>query len=87
MLKRCSKCRKKKSLESFYKQNDHKDGLRSHCMKCISEYSREYNLRPEVREYWQKRDSTPNNEQVKEKRRNDIHYRLRSKSEEGTKRT
>ena len=41
-FKICSKCKKEKSLLDFYKDNRNKDGLRSHCKKCIMVYSTKY---------------------------------------------
>lgn len=50
MLKICTKCNKEKNIDEFHKKSNSKDGYRSNCRECSSEYnksrkekSREYN--------------------------------------------
>jgi DNA-directed RNA polymerase subunit M/transcription elongation factor TFIIS len=42
MFKECSKCKKKKSIKNFYPDENGKDGYRSQCKKCFSEYAISY---------------------------------------------
>ena len=41
-MKQCTKCKKWKDESEFSKQLSRKDGLRSWCKKCVSEYSHKY---------------------------------------------
>ena len=41
-MKRCSKCKKRKSYSKFYKNKQTKDGFRSDCKKCCSNHYRKY---------------------------------------------
>ncbi len=43
MEKKCSKCGKVRSTDSFYSNNKHSDGLQSHCKNCHREYERNWN--------------------------------------------
>ena len=38
----CSKCGIEKGIDMFHKQKDTKDGLRSHCKKCVNKKNKEY---------------------------------------------
>jgi len=40
--KTCSKCKKTKSVNEFYKYKEHKDGLRYYCKKCDKEQCKKY---------------------------------------------
>ena len=55
MTKICTKCGKNKPLNEFDRQKSHKDGLSSHCKKCIKFNHAQYNEK--------------NKEMLKEKRR------------------
>lgn len=44
LLKECSKCKIKKSIESFPKCTENKNGLFSWCKKCKSEYRKQQNF-------------------------------------------
>lgn len=41
-MKKCSKCKVEKDLESFYKNNNHKDGRVYACKACHAEYKKKY---------------------------------------------
>ena len=41
-MKRCSKCKKRKTESEFGKKRQSKDGLKSWCKKCEREYARKY---------------------------------------------
>jgi len=41
-MKRCSKCKKLKDDSQFGRERRHKNGLRSWCRQCESEYARRY---------------------------------------------
>ncbi len=41
-MKRCSKCKKWKSLSEFYKDKRNKDCCASHCKSCRRKYNRKY---------------------------------------------
>ena len=42
-MKRCSKCKEKKSFEEFYKNKANRDGLQGQCRSCSKKYSKTYN--------------------------------------------
>lgn len=41
MNKKCTKCEEIKNLDQFHKDKSCKDGLRSWCKNCVSEYKKE----------------------------------------------
>lgn len=43
-MKHCSKCKIKKPLTEFYKDNSHKTGYTQHCKQCSGDYSRKRRL-------------------------------------------
>lgn len=45
ICKRCNECGIEKELSEFQKRKDSKDGLRSKCKNCISEYQKSYQLK------------------------------------------
>jgi hypothetical protein len=45
ICKRCNECGIEKELSEFQKRKDSKDGLRSKCKTCISEYQKSYQLK------------------------------------------
>ena len=51
-MKKCPKCGIVKSLDEFHKSKDKKDGLKSHCKKCVAVHSKIYaeNNRIKIRE-------------------------------------
>ena len=49
MNKVCYKCKEEKSIDLFYKKSSTKDGLTSHCKKCINLYNSE--KKEQKREY------------------------------------
>ena len=48
-MKQCSKCKKYKPDDKFFKRAGRECGLRSHCRKCLSEYNRKRNSLPDVK--------------------------------------
>lgn len=42
MTKQCTKCKQFRSLDEFTNDKNTKDGLRSWCKKCVSDYSKKY---------------------------------------------
>lgn len=55
-MKRCSKCKKEKASEEFYRNKGKKDGFKCQCKKCEKEYDREHKVQKAARmkEYYQK---------------------------------
>jgi len=66
MRKTCSKCQEEKDESEFYKDKRHKDGLRSNCKECQSQYERERYAIPENKEIKKEYRARPEN---KEKQR------------------
>jgi len=48
-MKPCTKCKTKKPLSEFPKDNTRKDGLSYYCKDCRNSWIREYQRRPEVK--------------------------------------
>ncbi len=70
MKKVCTKCLKKKSLDSFYKKSRNKDGRTPQCIACLREYSKEYLQRTmQDRLAYQKEYRKQNKEKVSENAR------------------
>ncbi len=69
-MKRCSKCKKRKTESEFGKKRQSKDGLKSWCKKCESEYARKYywGNRGDVKKYYTYEKAHRTREGVKEKR-------------------
>ena len=68
-MKRCHTCKKTKSVNNFYKNKYHKDGLASACKPCASKYSKEY---------WKKNKSKLDEYNKQWKKKNtDINYNRR----------
>lgn len=63
MLKTCTKCNIEKDIEEFHKKTSSKDGHRSDCRSCSSQYS--INRREETREY-NKKYAIDNIDKIKE---------------------
>lgn len=42
MIKRCTKCKKRKPLTAFYKLKTGKNGIRANCIKCNRKAGKEY---------------------------------------------
>lgn len=40
----CSKCKRKLSIDNFYKTPNNADGLYSHCKKCHAEYNKQVQI-------------------------------------------
>jgi len=40
--KNCTRCKKRRKVESFYRDKHMKDGLSSWCKACTREYDRDY---------------------------------------------
>ncbi len=51
-MKRCSKCKKRKSLSEFDKEKRVKSGLQTQCKGCYKEYNQTHKV--ELTEYWKK---------------------------------
>jgi hypothetical protein len=43
--KKCTRCKKRRKVEQFYKDKHMKDGLSSWCKACTRDYDREYAAR------------------------------------------
>lgn len=49
-MKTCTQCGEEKPMDGFHRERRRKDGRRSECRACISDRTREYRMRPAVRE-------------------------------------
>lgn len=45
LMKKCSKCKKSKSIDDFYKSMRDKSGKRSECKECTNEYAKDYHYK------------------------------------------
>ena len=50
MIKACSKCKRFKPVDQFYRDRQGEHGRQSKCKVCMDRYFYEYRQRPEVRE-------------------------------------
>ena len=66
-MKKCNKCKETKELSEFGKLTANKDGLRTWCKPCMSEYQKQYRIdNPEKSKQWQKQWHKNNPEYLKE---------------------
>lgn len=71
MTKRCSKCKIKQSIDSFYKDKFNKDGFRNRCKDCIKKESKQRYLdNPEYQKNYKKTDKYKNS-----KRKHDLKHK------------
>ena len=68
-MKTCSKCGVEKDESEFSKANHHKDGLRSQCKKCRSEYQKEYQKSDKRKESEKRRNKSDKRKEWEKKRR------------------
>lgn len=90
-MKTCTRCGDKKSLSEFYKQDNHKDGLRSACKKCEYKrirkwFSKNHERGKEYQKKW--RQNNPDKKKRAYKKWVDSHpeykeYRKKKKHERG----
>lgn len=73
--KQCNKCGKRKSFSEFYKHPTTKDGLRSFCKKCISNYGQKYRQSTKGKEYQEQYRRTHKIERAKYGRKYGKKYR------------
>jgi hypothetical protein len=66
MLKICTKCNKKKNIDEFHKKSNSKDGYRSNCRECSSEYNK--SRKEKTREY-NKEYQSKNSDSIKENKK------------------
>lgn len=83
-MKRCPKCGLEKKNEEFYKDKRNSDGLCLYCKTCSNINSLKYHKTEKYKEYSRKYHDTPkwkkyNKDYLKNKRKNDPAFRLRSK--------
>jgi hypothetical protein len=86
-MKRCIRCNIEKSLEEFYKDNRHTDGLFSECKQCASSRIRKHyqtnkeKFKIQKRIYYQENKNKIKNQHrkyIKNRRKNDLNFRIRS---------
>ena len=68
--KKCYRCKEFKSIDEFYKDNSHLDGLRSQCINCVKKYVNKYyqSHKVELKKYKKK--------YMNKKNRTDINFKL-----------
>lgn len=66
MLKICTKCHKEKTIDQFHKKTSSKDGYRSNCRECSSEYNK---IRKEKSKEYNKKYRKENSESLRENKR------------------
>ncbi len=70
MPKICTKCKKEKNIESFYKRKTFKDGYTTWCKGCYKEYNQEWeNKNKSQREEYHKNYREKNKEIIKERKK------------------
>jgi hypothetical protein len=74
LVKKCSRCGEVKSLDGFYKDKHHKDGLNSSCKKCIDEWLKVYYIKNRDRILIRSKKYSENNPE-REKERKKQYYK------------
>jgi hypothetical protein len=72
-MKRCSKCKKVKALEEFYKNSSSKDGRQTYCKQCQTEKYKSKEYRVWKRQYDMKEDQRTKRKERQDNNRDNLY--------------